>query len=92
MVQLVRDKIQNSCVYIYISIQFTKGFTKVFKTENHPKAKGLDLQINVPISWYAREGKRPNVVQFFNNQNDFGDASLAFLIKDIEDGACDARH
>ena len=33
-----------------------------FRTKQHPKAKGLDLQIDFPSGWLMEEGKRPNVV------------------------------
>lgn len=36
-----------------------------FSTKRHPKAKGLDVRVQYPVSWRAEEGFRPNVVQKF---------------------------
>ncbi len=33
--------------------------------KDHPKAKGVDLKIKVPIGWEVQEGDRPNVVKKF---------------------------
>jgi hypothetical protein len=31
--------------------------------KNHPKAKGVNLKLKVPISWEVNEGDRPNIVK-----------------------------
>jgi hypothetical protein len=41
------------------------GTTTVFRSTNHPKAGGLDFTISYPLSWTAKEGKRPHIVQMF---------------------------
>jgi hypothetical protein len=65
------------------ALEFIRGFTKKYRTENHPKAKGINLEISVPSSWKAREGFRPNIVQFFTGQNGLGDATFAIQIRDF---------
>ena len=59
-------------------LEFMRGFTRTYSTANHPKAKGLNLEIKVPMSWMAREGNRPNVVQFFKAE--YGRSDVAALI------------
>lgn len=68
--------------------EFLNKNIKTFKTKNHPKAKGTDWQINVPKSWYQKEGERPNIIQTFTS--DFGDGyqmiSLIVLDLTLENG------
>lgn len=49
-------------------LEFTRGFTRTYSTLDHAKAKGVHLEIKVPMSWISREGNRPNIVQFFNGK------------------------
>jgi len=39
--------------------------THDYFTKNHPKAKGLNISLEYPVSWLTKEGKRPNIVQKF---------------------------
>ena len=48
--------------------EFLKGFTKNYSTKNHLKAKGVNLTIHLPFSWKRREGKRPDIIQFFTSR------------------------
>ena len=48
------------------------GFKKRFNSEGNVKAKGLKYQFDVPKSWAAKEGNRPNIVQKFVSQNGHG--------------------
>ena len=63
------------------------GFKTIYRTNGHPKAKGLDVQIEYPKSWSLREGKRPNIIQFFRSNNGRGSAFTLILIKDLIDEA-----
>ena len=63
-------------------LEFTRGFTKRYSTLNHVKAKGQHLELNVPISWKAREGNRPNIVQFFRSKNGFSNISFSVMVRD----------
>lgn len=63
--------------------EFTRGYTKVFRTKGHPKAKGVDLQIRHPISWRPREGERPNIIQKFTSENGRGLEMVMLMVKDI---------
>ena len=63
------------------------GFKAIYRTNGHPKAKGLDVQIEYPKSWSLREGKRPNIIQFFRSNNGRGSAFISIVIKDLIDEA-----
>jgi hypothetical protein len=63
--------------------EFLKGFTNKFKTKGHIKAKGTDWQINVPKSWKAEEGDRPNIIQKFTNENCKCRQSITLMVKEM---------
>lgn len=35
--------------------------------KNHPKAKGVNLEIKAPLGWEVKNGNRPNIVKMFVN-------------------------
>ena len=45
---------------------------------NHPKAKGVNLKLKVPLGWEVAEGDRPNIVKKFVNHGN----TYLVLIKD----------
>lgn len=63
--------------------EFTKGYTRIFRTKGHPKAKGVDFQIRYPISWRPKEGERPNIIQKFTSENGRGLEMFLIMVKDI---------
>ncbi|MBX3291369.1 MAG: hypothetical protein KF881_00595 [Acidobacteria bacterium] len=65
------------------ALEFMRGFTRPFSTEGHSKAKGLTVEIKVPMSWMSREGNRPNIVQFFKAEYGRSDASMLIEIREI---------
>jgi len=58
--------------------EYLAGFTKIYKTKNHPKSKNTDWQIKVPISWKGEEAERPNIIQKFTD--DFGDGNQSIML------------
>ena len=63
--------------------KFTLGYNRVFRTKNHPKAKGVDFQIRYPISWLPEEGERPNIIQKFTSENGRGLEGFSLMVMDI---------
>ena len=63
--------------------ELMRGFKTTYRTKGHPKAKGLDFQIEYPKSWSLREGKRPNIIQFFGSNNGRGPAYALIATRDI---------
>lgn len=64
--------------------EFLSGYTKIYRTKGHIKAKGLDISLELPLSWRNREGYRPNIIQFFNPHKLSGDnASFSVMVKDV---------
>jgi len=66
------------------ALEFIRGFTKTFTSAGHSKAKGLSIDIKVPMSWISREGNRPNIVQFFKAEYGRSDASMLIGIRNFE--------
>ena len=63
--------------------EFLRGFTSIYRTKGHAKAKGVDFQIQYPKSWRAKEGQRPNVIQLITSENGRGFNSIVLMVKDI---------
>jgi hypothetical protein len=63
--------------------EFVRGFVKTFRTGSHPKTKGVDFQIQYPMSWRAKEGQRSNVIQIITSENGRGRDSIVLTVKDI---------
>ncbi|MDL2123803.1 MAG: hypothetical protein LWX51_12145 [Deltaproteobacteria bacterium] len=63
--------------------ELIRRFKTIYRTKGHPKAKGLDLQIEYAKSWSLREGNRPNVIQFFSSNNGRGPAHALIMIRDL---------
>lgn len=56
------------------------GHRTLYSTSGHPKAIGLDLSLNLPLSWRADEGRRPHIVQKWRSQGGHGSAEFMLLI------------
>ena len=65
-------------------LEFMQGFTQTFKTKGHPKAKGSDWQIKVPISWKVIEADRPNIIKKFISDYGSGEESIMIMTQDLE--------
>jgi hypothetical protein len=63
--------------------EMSQGFKRTFRTGNHPKAKGVDFQIEYPMSWTPKEGIRPNIIQNIQSDNGFGESAIMLMVKDI---------
>jgi len=65
------------------SEEFSRGYTKVFLTKDHPKSKGVNCQIRYPASWQAKEGERPNIIQKFVSQNGRSLEMFLIMVKEL---------
>lgn len=63
--------------------EFLDGFTRIYRTKDHTKAKGIDFQIPSPVSWRAKEGQRSNVIHIMTSENGRGRESLVLIVKEI---------
>jgi len=63
--------------------EVNRGFKTKYRTKGHPKAKGLDVQIEYPKSWSLREGNRPNIIQVFSSNNGRGPVYALIMTRDL---------
>ena len=59
--------------------RYMEGSKVKFSTVGHPKAQGLNIQIDYPKSWIKKEGERPHIVQKFSSSGGGGIAKVAIL-------------
>lgn len=65
------------------TLEFTDGFKYRFSSKDNLKAKGVDFHLDLPQSWLAKEGNRPNIVQKFVSQNGHGLAMALILVLEL---------
>ena len=59
--------------------------TQKFNSKNEPKAKGLDLNITLPLSWTEQEGTTPNTVRSWKSEGGSGASLISLLVRDTGD-------
>jgi len=69
--------------------EFTSGHTFEYNSTGHPKAQGLDIRLELPASWEASEGVRPQIVQRFKNYNGHGLEMVMLMVHDMGVGPVD---
>lgn len=57
---------------------FNLALGEYVSIKDHPKAKGVNLKLKVPLGWEVKEGDRPNIVKKFTNEGN----TYLILIKD----------
>jgi hypothetical protein len=62
--------------------EFFEGYRQRFSTDGHRKSQGINLILQVPKSWKAKEGERPHIVQKWVSQDGTG---LEIIFLDIRD-------
>lgn len=65
-------------IYSNESAAFDLKLGEYLSIKDHPKAKGVNLKLRVPIGWEVKEGDRPNIVKKFTNNQ----ITYLILIKD----------
>ena len=49
-------------------LEFTKNYRRKLSSKDYSKSKGLDFELEIPLSWSVSDGKRPNVLWLVSNQ------------------------
>lgn len=65
------------------NLEFSDRHYQVFKSAQHRKAKGIDLELKLPQSWQPAEGDRPNIVQKWTAR--FAPTPLVVALMILED-------
>lgn len=63
--------------------EFLDGWTKVFRTQEHHKSKGVDFSVSIPLSWTSREGNRPNIIQVFESHLELWNTSCNIMVLEL---------
>lgn len=63
--------------------EFTEGFRSDLLTSDNPRAKGVQLMLQHPMSWVIKEPRRPNIAVLLRSQGGTGEAMAMVLVKDL---------
>ena len=63
--------------------EISQGFKKYYRTKGHPKSKGLDFQIEYPMSWSSWEDEKPDIIQSFGSNNGRGPLYASIIAKNF---------
>lgn len=63
--------------------EYTQGFRQKYTSVGNPKAKGVDFEMQLPQSWKAEEGNRPNIVQKWTSASGTGLESVLVYVQTI---------
>jgi hypothetical protein len=59
--------------------------TQKFNTKSEAKAKGLDLNLTLPLSWTEQEGATPNTVRTWKSEGGSGVSTISLLVRETGD-------
>ena len=59
--------------------------TQKFNTKSEAKAKGLDLNLTLPLSWTEQAGATPNTVRTWKSEGGSGVSTISLLVRDTGD-------
>ncbi len=62
-------------------LEFISGYTGIYSSKDHPKAKGVEVTLRYPLSWKQMEADRPNIVQKWTSDGGHGNDIFMLLIK-----------
>jgi S1-C subfamily serine protease len=66
-------------------LELSEGWRRTFRTKGHPKAGSVDVSIDVPESWYERDGRQSDIVKVFRSGNGHGDLLLMISVVPFTD-------
>lgn len=69
---------------LYLSsphLEFKDNYTYRFNTKGYKKSKDIDFSVKLPVSWQAKEGDRPNIIQKFTNYNGSGLSVFSIMVR-----------
>lgn len=61
--------------------EFLQGYRQNYVGDGKGKAKGLFFNLQIPLSWKAKDGDRPNIVQSWTSANGTGLESMSAMVK-----------
>jgi hypothetical protein len=68
--------------------EFRRGYTKTYRTNDHPKAEGIDFEFKYPASWaisqYTQNEASDTVPKFLRSNNGRGSEIISWMVGNIE--------
>jgi hypothetical protein len=64
--------------------EYFDGYRQRFSSQHHNKSQGINLTLQLPKSWKAKEGERPHIVQKWISQGGTGLDMIHLDIRDTE--------
>ncbi len=65
--------------------EFTDGWRQRYKTDGSGKSLGLQISMQLPKSWRAKEGERPHIVQKWRSEGGHGGAIIMLMVNDTQE-------
>lgn len=66
------------------SKEFSDGYRQKYQTDGLGKSQGVIVNLELPRSWVAKEGKRPHIVQKWHSENGTGTEMIMLQVRDAE--------
>lgn len=67
----------------YPDQEFVEGYRQELLTEGNPRAKGVQLMMQYPMSWVQTEPRRPNVAASLRSHGGHGEVTVLVLALDM---------
>jgi hypothetical protein len=64
--------------------EFGDGFRQRFRTDGTGKSQGIRLVLQLPRSWFAKDGERPHIVQKWTSEGGTGSSMIMLDIRDAQ--------
>ncbi len=65
--------------------EFSDGWRQRYKTDGGGKSLGLQISMQLPKSWRAKEGERPHIVQKWVSEGGHGGAMIMLIVNDTQE-------
>lgn len=87
-----KGKIENPVLEYLLAVKYTSnpvgefvdGFRQRYQMDGTGKSQGIKLALQLPLSWAAKEGERPHVVQKWQSENGTGMEMMSIEIHDAQ--------
>ena len=64
--------------------ELRRNYKQSYSTSGHHKAHGLNLEMELPVSWKKDEGNRPHIVNKFKSRNGHGTEMFMIIINNLQ--------
>lgn len=65
--------------------EFADGWRQRYRTDGSGKSLGLQISMQLPKSWRAKEGERPHIVQKWVSRGGHGESMIMLIVNDTKE-------